>query len=101
MTTIRILGPVEAAAGGQVLHLGRRKQLKLFAFLVLNANKAVSNDALIDAVWGSAGSGGGNRLHMAITRLRQALEPLKNDGYRAVDRRRWLPVGDPARGARC
>jgi DNA-binding SARP family transcriptional activator len=80
MTTIRILGPVEAGAGRQALHFGRRKQLKLFAFLVVNANKAVSNDALIDAVWGSAGSGAGNKLHMAITRLRQVLEPLKSEG---------------------
>ena len=55
MTIIRILGPVEAGAGGQVLPIGRRRQLKLFAFLVLNANKAVSSEALIEAVWGSAG----------------------------------------------
>ncbi len=80
MTTIRILGPVEAGADGRALRIGRRRQLKLFAFLVLNANKAVSNDALIEAVWGSAGSGASNPLHMAIRRLRQALGPLNTEG---------------------
>jgi DNA-binding SARP family transcriptional activator len=53
--------------------------MSLFAFLVLHANRAVSRDELIDAVWGPARSDADNRLQMAIARLRKALEPLNGD----------------------
>jgi class 3 adenylate cyclase len=52
----------------------------LLAFLLLHANRAVSSDSLTDAVWGEARVGAGNRLQMAIARLRKALEPLNDDG---------------------
>ena len=80
MTAFRILGPVEASADGVLLPVGGRTQLKLFALLVLNANRAVSSDALMDAVWGSERSAADNRLQMAIARLRKALEPLSLNG---------------------
>jgi DNA-binding SARP family transcriptional activator len=79
MTSLRILGPVEAWWGQQRLDLGGPRQLTLLAFLVLHANRAMSKDALIDAVWGPARSGADNRLQMAIARLRKALEPLTGD----------------------
>jgi DNA-binding SARP family transcriptional activator len=79
MTSVRILGPVQVWQGDQRLALGGPRQLTLFAFLVLRANRAVSKDALIDAVWGSVRSDADNRLHMAIARLRKALEPLNAD----------------------
>jgi DNA-binding SARP family transcriptional activator len=80
MRSYRILGPVEASAEGEVLPIGGPIQLRLFAVLVLNANRAVSSDALIDAVWGSERSAADNRLQMAIARLRRALEPLGRNG---------------------
>ena len=80
MMSVRILGPVEAWAQQRRLDLGGRRQLTLFAFLVLHANRAVSRDALIDAVWGSERSSSDNRLSMAIARLRKALEPLNSGG---------------------
>ena len=76
MTTFRILGPVEVSLDGRLVAVGGRRQLTLLAFLVLHANRAVSSDALIDAVWGPARSGASNRLQTAIARLRRALEPL-------------------------
>ena len=79
MASFRILGPIEAAVGERFLSIGGRRQLQLFAFLVLRANQAVSNDRLTDVVWGPTRSRSDNRLQMAITRLRKALEPL-NDG---------------------
>ena len=72
----RLLGPVEVWAADRQLALGGGRQLKLFAFLLLNANRAVSVDALIDAVWGPERDGAVKRLQMAIARLRRALEPL-------------------------
>ena len=80
MMSIRILGPVEVWAQQRRLDSGGRRQLALFAFLVLHANRAVSRDALIDAVWGSERSSSDNRLSMAIARLRKALEALNLGG---------------------
>jgi predicted ATPase/DNA-binding SARP family transcriptional activator len=79
----RVLGPVEVWAGDRQLVVGGGRQLKLLAFLVVNANRAVSTDALIDAVWGPEPDGARKRLQMAVTRLRKALAPLESDG-RAV-----------------
>jgi predicted ATPase/DNA-binding SARP family transcriptional activator len=76
MTSLRILGPVQAWGDDRPLSLGGPKQIKLLAFLLLHANEAVSADALVDAVWGPARQGSDNRLQMAVTRLRKALEPL-------------------------
>jgi DNA-binding SARP family transcriptional activator len=75
MTSFRILGPIEAWSGERRLTVGGPRQLALFAFLVLHANRAVPSDELIDALWGPARSGAGNRLQMAIARLRKALAP--------------------------
>ena len=75
MASFRILGPVKVFAGERELPLGGRLQLTLFAYLLLNANRAVSTDALTEAVWGSPRSAD-KRLHMAIARLRKALKPL-------------------------
>jgi len=48
----RILGPLEVhAADGQV-PVGGAKPRGLLAILLLHANEVVSNDRLIDALWG-------------------------------------------------
>ena len=73
---VHILGPIEARAGGRQLKLGGPRQLTLLAVLVLHANRAVSRDTLIDAVWGAARPGADNRVAMGVSRLRKALEPL-------------------------
>src|SRR5436190_1895573 len=49
---IRLLGPVEARMGGRQLPVGRRKARALLALLALNANRVVSTDRLLDALWG-------------------------------------------------
>ena len=70
---------MQAWRGDQRLTLGGPRQLTLLAFLVLRANRAVSKDAIIDAVWGPARSDADNRLQMAIARLRKSLETLAGD----------------------
>ena len=64
MTRFRVLGPIEAWADEHPLVLGGPQQVKLLAFLLLNANRAVSADAVIDAVWGSDRDGAAKRLQM-------------------------------------
>jgi len=76
VTSFRILGPIEAYAGDRVLPVGGRMQVKVLAFLLLHANRAVSSDVLSGAVWGESRLGSGNRLPMAIARLRKTLAPL-------------------------
>jgi DNA-binding SARP family transcriptional activator len=74
---VRILGPLEAWAGERRLELGGQRQLELFAFWVLHANQAVSNDALLDAVWEPGASLAKHCPTMAIARLRKARAPLE------------------------
>ncbi len=83
MVSFRILGPVEAWKEDRQLELGGPRQLALLTVLLLHANRAVSSDALVDAVWGSKRSVGDNRLQMAVARLRRALDPL-GDANRAT-----------------
>jgi predicted ATPase/class 3 adenylate cyclase len=99
--------------------------VKLLAFLLLNANRAVSADAVIDAVWGAERQGAAKRLQMGVLRLRRGLEPLNNPdrlrlrtvsggyllsvapgeldsevfGDRVREGRRALDDGDPARAS--
>ena len=47
----RILGPLEVLSDGRALDLGGRKQRTLLALLLLEANKVVSRDRLIDGLW--------------------------------------------------
>jgi DNA-binding SARP family transcriptional activator/streptogramin lyase len=48
----RILGPVEVLDVGRQLDLGGAKQRALLALLLLNANRVVSTQRLIEDVWG-------------------------------------------------
>lgn len=47
----RILGPLEVTADGRALDLGGHKQRTLLALLLLQANRVVSSDRLIEALW--------------------------------------------------
>jgi DNA-binding SARP family transcriptional activator len=70
----RILGPVEATAGGAVLPLGGSQQRALLALLLLHANEVVPRDRLIDALWPDATREAALRsLHVAVSSLRKAL----------------------------
>jgi eukaryotic-like serine/threonine-protein kinase len=47
----RILGPLEVLSNGRPLDLGGLKQRALLSLLLLDANRVVSRDRLIDALW--------------------------------------------------
>jgi DNA-binding SARP family transcriptional activator/pimeloyl-ACP methyl ester carboxylesterase len=49
---VRILGPFDVSESGHLVALGRGKQTALLARLVLDANRVVSVDNLIDDLWG-------------------------------------------------
>jgi hypothetical protein len=54
------------------------RQLALFAFFLVSANRRCRSMLLVDAVWGAERHRSGERLQMAIARLRRALAPLEH-----------------------
>ena len=71
-----ILGPLEARLGGKRLDLGGTKQRALLAVLLLNANRVVAVERLIDELWGDAPpETAANTLQVYVSHLRKILEP--------------------------
>ena len=52
MLEFRILGPLEVVDAGTPLQLSGQKQRALLALLLVDANRVVSTDRIIDALWG-------------------------------------------------
>ena len=76
----RILGPLEVLVDGMPVALGGPRQRALLAVLLLNANRVVSRERLIDDL----GASGGHALANQISRLRKALAgrlETRPDGY--------------------
>ena len=70
----RLLGPLEVAAGADVVPLGGAKQRALLAVLLLHKNELVTRERLIDELWGGhAPPGGAHNLEVYVSRLRKAL----------------------------
>ena len=71
-----LLGPVRAWRGNVELPLGWPKQRAVLAMLLLNANRLVTRDAIVDGVWGEeAPASAVNLVHTYIAGLRRVLEP--------------------------
>jgi DNA-binding SARP family transcriptional activator len=70
----RILGPLEVCDDGRSLPLGGAKQRALLTILILNANRVVSVERLLDALWGEhQPTSGAKALHVYVSQLRKAL----------------------------
>jgi YVTN family beta-propeller protein len=69
-----VLGPLEASRDGVGLDLGPRKQRAVLALLLLNANRVVATERLIDALWGdSPPESARSALQVYVAGLRKAL----------------------------
>jgi DNA-binding winged helix-turn-helix (wHTH) protein len=76
-----ILGPIELCDGKHRRPVRGPRQVALLALLLLNANRVVSSDRLIEALWGDLGPAGAvKRLQVAILRLRRVLDPAGGQG---------------------
>ena len=70
----RILGPLEVADGERLRPLGGAKQRALLAILALNANRVVSVDRILDALWGEHQPASGPKaIHVYVSQLRKLL----------------------------
>lgn len=80
-----VLGQLSAFTGETRVKLGGKRQRLVLAVLLANANRVVSQDALLDAVWnGDLPEGGARTLHTYISILRKTLgESIDRDasGY--------------------
>ena len=71
----RILGSLEVRSDGRPLALAGPKERALLAILLLHANEVVSNDRLIDELWGdNPPKTGGAALQVRISALRRRLQ---------------------------
>ena len=71
----RLLGPLEILKDGRRLKLSGDRQRALLGLLLLNANKFVSTDRIVEELLGGDPSGPGvNALQAAVSRLRRLLD---------------------------
>ncbi|HEU0248192.1 MAG TPA: BTAD domain-containing putative transcriptional regulator [Gaiellaceae bacterium] len=70
---VRILGPLEIRAGGRLLTYAGEKRGALLALLLLNVNRVVSIDQLIDELWGDEPPGSGAKaVQVRVSQLRKS-----------------------------
>ena len=71
----RMLGALEAQRDGLPISLAGPKQRSVLAMLLLDANRVVSTDRLIDGLWGEAPPlRASATLHVYVANLRKLLE---------------------------
>lgn len=76
----RLLGNVEAQLGGVTVELGHPKQRAVLGVLLMEANRPVSADRLIDHVWGERGPKRGRQtIYNYVSRLRAALRAVDDE----------------------
>src|ERR1041384_4311414 len=97
----RILGPLEAWREGAIVDLGARKQRAVLALLLLNANRVVPTQRLIDELWGDTPpETARSALQVYVAGFRTACAPTER-GARAVSRHAACrPFGRAVRGHR-
>lgn len=85
----RLLGPLEVVAEGAPLPLGSRRQQGLLAALLLDADRVVTIDRLVSAVWWKPPPSASSNLRSYVTALRRAL----HQGEKRTDRLLTYPSG--------
>ena len=74
----RVLGPLEVVAGDAKLSLGGPRQRLVLAYLVLEANRVVPTERLIDRIWGDEPPDAArSALFAYVSRLRKLLGPSR------------------------
>jgi predicted ATPase/DNA-binding SARP family transcriptional activator len=80
-----VLGPLQIRADGQSREVAAPKQRTLLGVLLVNANRVVSADRLLEEVWrDSQPAGGVKSLQYHMSKLRDALEPDRERGVEGI-----------------
>jgi DNA-binding SARP family transcriptional activator/pimeloyl-ACP methyl ester carboxylesterase len=106
----RLLGPLEVSDGTAPLRLGGRKQRALLARLLLDANRTVAVERLIDDLWGEdPPETAAKMVQISVSQLRKILPPnilqTRPPGYvlevdrDSVDLHRFERIVDEGRAA--
>ena len=78
---LRVLGPVEVRAGGQVLDAGHARRRAVLVVLLLDLGRVVPVEALVDRVWGDEPPVSVlNTLYGYIARLRSVITQAADPG---------------------
>src|SRR3954454_12187993 len=73
-TDYRLLGPLEVVHRGEAVPPGGQRKRALLARLLLEANRTVSIDALVDGLWGEEGPPTAVKMgHIYVSQLRKGL----------------------------
>src|SRR5919204_2859471 len=76
MDEFRLLGPLEAFVEGKPIRLAAPKPRALLALLLLNRNRVVPTERLIDELWGENPPARATKtLQVYVSQLRKALGP--------------------------
>lgn len=86
-----VLGPLQVLADGRLVQLGRRGMRGLLAMLVVEANRPVSIDQIVDALWTDTPPATARTIvHGYVSRLRKVLEESDPAGSATI---RTTPTG--------
>ncbi|MCG5213008.1 AfsR/SARP family transcriptional regulator [Streptosporangium sp. KLBMP 9127] len=112
---IKILGPWETTANGELVRLAGERRVGVLARLALSAGQPVAAEELLAQVWGHCtATTAGKQLHIVVSKLRGLLSPHQDDeviatvsgGYQLnlacerVDAHLFTLLGRQARAAR-
>ena len=77
----RVLGPLEVFGDGRPLLVTSARQRALLALLILNANRVLTPDRIIDELWGETPPESGTKtVVFHVGKLREILEPDRRKG---------------------
>lgn len=86
-----VLGPLQVLADGRQVQLGRRGVRALLAMLVVEANRPVSIDRIVDALWTDSPPATARTIvHGYVSRLRKVLDEADPGGSAVI---RTTPTG--------
>ena len=76
MDEFRLLGPLEIVVDGRPVRLDAGKPRALLALLLLNRNRTVATDVLVEELWGGAAPARATKtVQVYVSQLRKALGP--------------------------
>src|SRR3954470_18632310 len=80
-----VLGPLQVLADGRALVLGRKGMRGLLAMLVLEANRVVPIDEIVDRIWADDPPATARTIvHGYVSKLRRLLEESDPSGSAAI-----------------